>query len=491
MSKLLKFFVVIVVVVTISACATPTISDHIQLVNIALPPGDPNTDTHATRISGGGLDYGRDVTCDADDSCTLFGYTLKSFGESTDFLAVHLDASGAVTWARTYGGTNRDELWRVIKTQDQGHLLMGWSESLFFTPLKFYSPHRSRRPFILKLDEDGRMQWAKTLEIWYADTNLLGATQDVDGNYILVGKLDLNLSLPNQRSAEDEQWRWKGENPIPTHLSGYRRDILVLKLSADGRPMFMNRYIPNNNLSVGSSVLAMPNGHVLIAGREEVFDTKKKNPLLLEIDSKGQPVRSESFNSGMDEYPQFILRQPSGGVVLAGATSRNGELSKVFSLWLDRAGAMQNARLYSNPKGLQVMNAILGHDNRLSVAAHTTDYNTGTAAGVAFIVSDNGVIDNSFVLSGQGNVELDGIWPLAEGRYRLLGDTAGFGASYRNIVTAVWMPNSKAEFTIGESSYAPSVELCTIDYMSGDLNNVRDIPVSLVEMNNIKVGEKR
>ncbi len=499
MYKFMKSLVVIVVVVTLSACAaTPTISDHLQLVHITLPPGDPNSDIHLARVSGGGIDYGRDVTCDIDDACTLFGDTFKSFGETTDFIAVHLDSSGAVTWARTYGGTNKDTLWRAIKTKDQGHLLIGTSESLFFTGLKVLNPQGHRRPFILKLDKEGHMQWAKTLDIRYGDAGISGATQDPDGNYILVGKFYVNLTLPDQRSKEEEQWQWMGGNPTPNNDKGYRRDILVLKLSADGRPIFMNRYIPNNNISVGASVSAMPNGHVLIAGQEEILGADKKNPLLLEtdrnpllleIDSNGQPVRAESFKSGMDEYPNFIFRQPGGGVVFAGTTSRNEEMPKIFSLWLNKEGELQNARLYSNLKGLQVMNVTLGNDNKLAIAGRTFD-NKADITGMAFAVNDNGIIDKSVSLSGQKQLEFDGIWPLAGGGYLLVGDTVGFGASYTDIITAVWASNTKSEFPIDKSSYVPSVELCTIDIMSGDLKSVTNIPVSFVEMTDVKVSGK-
>jgi hypothetical protein len=495
MYKFIKLLVVIAIFVALSACATPTISDHLQLVNITLPPGDPNANINLTRVIGGGIDYGRDVTCDADDTCTLFGFTFKSFGETTDFLAIHLNASGTATWARAYGGTNKDELWRVIKTKDQGHLLIGTSESLFFTGLKVFSPQGRRRPFILKLDKDGHMQWSKTLEIRYADASLLNATQDSEGNYILVGKLYVNLKLPDQRSKEEQQWQWQGENlnldkawQDVLDKTEYRRDILVLKLAANGRPIFMNRYIPNKNLSIGSSVSPLPNGHALIADQEEELSANIKYPGLLEIDSNGVPVRAESFKSGMYEYPNFILRQPGGGVILAGTTSRSEELPKIFSLWLDKEGVIQNARLYSNPKGLQVMNTVLGHNDKLSIAARTFKGDTKTEAGVAFTANDNGIIDNSVALSGQGNIELDGIWPLARGGYRLLGDAAGFGATYVNIITAIWTSNTKADFPISESGYAPTVAISKIYFMSGDLSSVTDIPVSLVKMTEISVS---
>jgi hypothetical protein len=482
MYKYMKLLVNIVVAATISACATPTISDHTQLVNITLPPGDPNAGIHLSRISDGGLDYGRDVTCDTDGSCTLFGFTHKSFGETTDFLAVHLDSAGDITWARTYGGNNKDELFRAIKTKDQGHLLIGRSESLFFTTLP---GKQLRRPFILKLDKDGHKEWAKTLDLTYADNKLIDATQDREGNYILVGTSYVNLKLPNQDTKEEQNWRWQGEK---LNLDqDFRRDILVLKLSLDGRPLFMNRYIPDKNVAEGSTALTMPNGHILIAGQEDVTGEMKYVPILLEIDSSGNPVSAKSYISGKNEYPNFMLLQTGGGIVLAGTTRPiKDELPNMFSLWLNKDGAVQNAKLYSNPMGLQVMNAALGHDSKLVIAGRTAEPDK-VKVGVAFTINDSGVIDRSFAMTNPKGVELDGIWPLAGGGYRLLGDTGGFGASYGNIITATWKADAKAELQISESNYAPLTKDCRIDFMTGDLKSVTDIPASHVEMIEIQV----
>lgn len=483
MNKIIKSLAGLIVVVILSACATPTIGDHLQVTHVNLPPNGPNTVTRLTRVGGGGLDWARRVICDVDDECTLFGYTIKSFGETTDFLAVHLSATEIPTWARTYGGTNKDELWDVIQTKDHGYLLVGMSQSLFFTPLKAISPHRPPRPFILKLDHDGNMQWAKTLDMGLLESGafLGAATQDSDGNYILVGSFFVQQASGSQKTQELQQWLWQGKGPNRNILE--EKDILVLKLAPDGHPLLLNRYVPDESSSMAYAVTGMPDGHVLIAGAEG------RASILLEIDSNGVPVHAEGFELGMQQAPDFILRRPSGGVILGGDARGDANSSKTFSLWLDEKEAVLKARLYSNPKGLESMSAVLGPHDTLCIAGRSGDVKTDKEAGVAFIVEDSGKIKSSVVLAGSGNTEFTAIRPLTGGGYRLLGDTDGFDASYVDMVTAVWASNANTEYPISESPYTPKVTSPKINFLTGDLKSLTNIPVSLVDTMIIKVGD--
>lgn len=111
--------------------ATPTIRDTLSVKSIDAETGN----AAQSRLLGGlGLDEGWRVSCDADGTCNLFGTTIKSFGESTDYLMIRLDSNMTPLWARTFGGTNKEELQGVIAGRDGGYLLFGPSQSLFSPP---------------------------------------------------------------------------------------------------------------------------------------------------------------------------------------------------------------------------------------------------------------------------------------------------------------------------------------------------------------------
>src|SRR5437867_11347901 len=133
---------------TLSACAatSPTIGDTVSVRSVGHESWRMADVTETVLIGGGGNDWGNTILCQSDGACALFGYGIKSFGESTDLFAAMQSPQGKWLWANTYGGTHKDELRTAIKTSDGGYLLVGMSQSLFFTGLKVFGPSRPARP---------------------------------------------------------------------------------------------------------------------------------------------------------------------------------------------------------------------------------------------------------------------------------------------------------------------------------------------------------
>src|SRR5262249_60379804 len=107
-------------------------------------------------------DWARKISC-TPQGCAIFGHTIKSFGETTDYFAMMESPQGEILWARTYGGTHRDQL-RAASAAADGYLMAGSSQSLFFTALKVINPNRPPRPFLLRIDEAGNPRWAATFD---------------------------------------------------------------------------------------------------------------------------------------------------------------------------------------------------------------------------------------------------------------------------------------------------------------------------------------
>src|SRR5574337_1866840 len=74
-------------------CAVSTAAiasdDSIQIKQVPYKSVSGNTKL-LTLYGGAGVDFSRNVLCKKNEGCTLFGYTNKSFGDSTDFLVIHL-----------------------------------------------------------------------------------------------------------------------------------------------------------------------------------------------------------------------------------------------------------------------------------------------------------------------------------------------------------------------------------------------------------------
>lgn len=169
----------------VSACATATISNTISVRPLRFNISDAPGISEAHLLGGGGMDWARKIIC-TQRGCALFGYTIKSFDESTDYFIAMESPQGKIFSARTYGGTHRDVLNDAALASDGGYLLVGHSQSLFFTALKVISPSRPARPFLLRTDEAGNGRWAATFDSGGV-TDLLHVIQASDDNHVLVG----------------------------------------------------------------------------------------------------------------------------------------------------------------------------------------------------------------------------------------------------------------------------------------------------------------
>ena len=89
----------------------------------------------------------------SDGGYALAGYT-ESFGAgSFDFWLVKTDVNGSMQWNRTYGGSNLEKAYSLIKTFDGGYAIAGYTQS---------SGARGNDFWVVKTDSNGNMVWNQT-----------------------------------------------------------------------------------------------------------------------------------------------------------------------------------------------------------------------------------------------------------------------------------------------------------------------------------------
>lgn len=134
------------------------------------------------------------------------GFTDSSSSTSTkaaehgvgEFWGHKLDANGNLVWRRYFGGTNNDRVYQVIEAQDQGFLMVGASESNDFD----VTDSRGSYDFwAVRVNPQGDLLWEQSyggseIDIAYA------ATTTPDGGYLLAGDtrssdLDVTNALGN------------------------------------------------------------------------------------------------------------------------------------------------------------------------------------------------------------------------------------------------------------------------------------------------------
>ncbi len=122
-------------------------------------------------------DKGRSVVQTEDGGFALTGYT-QSFGVGyfPQVYLVKTDAAGTMQWNKMYGGTGWEEGRYLVQTSDGGYIITGETESYGGGP----------QVYLIKTDASGNMSWSKTYG-GKAYDNGWSVIQTSDGSYAIAG----------------------------------------------------------------------------------------------------------------------------------------------------------------------------------------------------------------------------------------------------------------------------------------------------------------
>lgn len=114
----------------------------------------PAGDVAWTSVLGGTNDESASCLCQTSDGGYIVAGLTKSAGAGgSDILIIKLDASGALAWAKVFGGTADEGAYSVIQMSDGGYLVAGHTASFGGSGIDL---------LLLRLDQTGALNWART-----------------------------------------------------------------------------------------------------------------------------------------------------------------------------------------------------------------------------------------------------------------------------------------------------------------------------------------
>jgi len=267
-------------------------------------------------IGGDGWDECRSVfeTTDGGFICGGFSEsdvsgnkTAPSYGQY-DFYAVKLDIFGNVEWEKSYGGDQREQMYRAEQTADGGYIMGGWSES---EPSgnKTAPLYGERDCWVIKTDADGEIEWQTTVG---GDVNdyIFTLHQLSDGGYIFGGFSDSNLS---------------GTKTEP-NLGLF--DYYIFKLDADGNLVWQNTLGGPGDEKL-HAIVETQDGGFICGGTSETDTSADKSAALigledywvLKLDAWGN-IEWDRTYGGFDVEELFDIQQDTeGNYIIAGFTT--------------------------------------------------------------------------------------------------------------------------------------------------------------------------
>ncbi len=261
-------------------------------------------------------DEARSLVLTSDGGYALAGFTWSTGAGQSDFWLIKTDGSGEQLWERTFGGVFRDSSHSLVRTEDDGFALAGWSESF----------RGGGRFWVVKTDSDGLLQWSSSLRTGTdAAPESAGARaihEASDGGFVVAGwtgsirgardvmvvKLDPVSTTQSAPSGAVASLKNTGTVPITATAFGFDsvQSGLPLRLWYQGRLIDRDNPLPPGETACTQPSPSLGSGAGLVLDQVGSFDALYLNALSSD---------SESGALQLDGDPlTFDFRDDGGGV---------------------------------------------------------------------------------------------------------------------------------------------------------------------------------
>jgi len=249
------------------------------------------------KMYGGENDYYAYSMVKTDDGgYALAGYTYSYDSYTNDFVLVKADAAGNRQWIQMYDGGSDDYAYSVIQTSDGGYAIAGYT----------YSYDSYTNDFMLvKTDADGNQEWTQTYD-GGSDDYAYSVIQTNDGGYAIAGY------TYSDESGDYDFWL------VKTDLDGYEEwDQTYARTGSD----------------YAYSLIQTSDGGYALAGETASYDAGDRDFWLVKTDATGIPQWNQTFGGDTsDDYAYSVIQTSDGGYALAGYTYSYDSYTNDFML---------------------------------------------------------------------------------------------------------------------------------------------------------------
>lgn len=264
---------------------------------------DSNGNLVWNKIWGGTLvDQATRIARTTDNGYVISGFTTSFGAGGYDILVLKYDVNGNLAWNKTWGGASSDLGYGITETNDGGCAIVGHA---------FGFGAGSNEVVVAKYDASGNLSWDKT---WGGVQSDLGYSivQTNDGGYAITGQTNTygtagDVFLIKLDNTGSLTWNktWGGANAdsgdylSKTSDDGFAITGYVSFLGAGDYDLFINKYDSTGSLAWsktwggatsdrGSSVIQLSDNGFLTAGFTTNYGAGNTDLLLLKYNSNGQ-----------------------------------------------------------------------------------------------------------------------------------------------------------------------------------------------------------
>jgi hypothetical protein len=259
------------------------------------------------------------------------------------FCCVGYTAEENLTWDKTFGGSDRDVALSIIRTEDGGYAISGYTRS---------KGKGKADAWVIKLDEWGNMVWDKTFGLSDNDV-AFSIIQTEDGGYAISGY----TIFKNIGEA----------------------DFYIIILDEKGNKLW-NKIFFESNWDCAYSIIQTKDEGYVISGYTWSKGVGKADAWVIKLNNKGNMVWNKTFGGYDDDIARSIIQTEDGDYVIVGETQSKG--AGEWDAWiikLDEQGNMEWDKTIGGSYWDSILSIIQTEDGDYVVAGWTMSKGAGEA----------------------------------------------------------------------------------------------------------------
>ncbi len=359
-----------------------------------------------------------DLVQATDGGYYFVGATRTNSGDVTgnnggfDYWVVKLNASGAMEWERSLGGSQFDYPYGITATYYGGCLAVGSARS---NDGDVSSNNGNVDAWVVKLNASGSIVWEKSY----------GGSQ-YDGALVVRETDDLGFILAASSNSNDLD---------VTGNNGFS-DFWVVKLDTDGN-LEWQKSLGSSQSESPSDILQTSLGGYIIVGTVGQADGDisavigESDYWVVMLDMFGTLIWERTYGGTRQDHAQSIVETSDGGFVIGGYTlSRDGDVSEYFDGidgWLVKINSQGNImwdKTLGNDQWNKIFHVNQFPDGRIVAAGETYNFPTINHEDMWLLTLDsNGEILHDKILGGSGEERFGSIDITDDGGLVLFGTT--------------------------------------------------------------------
>lgn len=358
------------------------------------------------KTHGGGEDDRAESIIESGDGHYIVAGWTKSFGaEGWDTYFLKIDRDGNKIWEKTWGGEGDDVADWIVRSGDEGFIVVGWTTSLG-------AGHRD--VYLLKIDGNGDMVWEKAYG-GYGGDGAFSIVEAGDGGFIAAGittsfgegmasayllKVDGNGNSVWEKTyggSGDDVANWiveSGDGGFvaagwTTSLGARGEDLYVWKIDGDGNKVWEKLYGGNEG-DWASCIVRSGDGGFVIGGGTHSFGAGSEDIYLLKIDGDGNKIWEKTYGGDDYDKTERVIQSLDGGFIITGVTnsSTTGDLD-AYLLKIDADGNKVWEKTYGGSQDDEPWQILETEDGEFIVVGWTESFGAGKMDAYILKIRDN------------------------------------------------------------------------------------------------------